>query len=70
MNEAEFLTLVAEILETQSSTLSLSSELDTIDWDSLSNLSFIAEIDSKLNKKIDAQLLEDAATISDLYKLI
>lgn len=70
MNEAEFLTLIAEILETQSSTLSLSSELDNIDWDSLSNLSFIAEIDSKLNKKIDAQLLEDAATISDLYKLI
>lgn len=70
MNEVEFLTLVAEILETQSSTLSLSSELDSIDWDSLSNLSFIAEIDSKLNKKIDAQLLEDAATISDLYKLI
>ena len=68
-NEA-LLELVALILEVEEGTVALSDNLAEIDWDSLSNLSFIAEIDERLGVSIDADELANAETVADLQKLV
>lgn len=70
MDQNEFLVLAAEILEVEESEVTLDSSLDDIDWDSLANISFIAEIDSKLNKLINPEELNKCESLSDVYTLI
>jgi acyl carrier protein len=70
MDKTEFLTLVADILEVDAETVTFESSLDDIDWDSLSNISFIAEVDTKANAKVDADELAKASTVADLYSLV
>lgn len=69
MERAEFITIVADILEVDPGTVSLTDVLDEIDWDSLSNIGFIAEIDETNGTHIDADELAKAVTVSDLYDL-
>lgn len=70
MNQNEFLVLAAEILEVEETEVTLQSSLDDLDWDSLANISFIAEIDSKLNKSINPEQLNKCESLSDIYALI
>lgn len=70
MNKADFITLVEEVLEVDEGTVELDSSLEELDWDSLCNITFIAEIDSKLGKSISADDLVSAKTVSDLYALV
>ncbi|MDI6023762.1 acyl carrier protein [Leucobacter sp. UT-8R-CII-1-4] len=70
MDTQSFLDLVATILEVEAEKLSLTDNLFDIDWDSLSNISFIAEIDERLGLSIDADELANAATIADLKHLV
>lgn len=70
MESGELIELVAEILEVETEKLSLSDRLDDIDWDSLSNLSFIAEIDERLGLSISADALAEAETVADLHRLV
>lgn len=70
MESAALLELVAGILEVEVGDLSLSDELEQHDWDSLSNLAFIAEIDERLGIAIDADELAQAKTVGDLQALI
>ncbi len=70
MDQNEFLVLAAEILEVGATEVSLDSSLDDIDWDSLANISFIAEIDSKLNKSVNPEQLNQCESLSDIYALI
>lgn len=67
MNNVELLELVAEILETEA--VELSDVLDDRGWDSLSNLTFIAEVDDRTGKSIDATALAQATTVADLLAL-
>lgn len=69
MDETTFLNLVAEILETDVADVKLSDELDELGWDSLSNISFIAEVDEAVGVTIDADDLAKAATVADLLAL-
>lgn len=70
MEQATFIELIAEILEVEPNSVSFSDVLDDIDWDSLSNISFIAEIDTVLGQSIDADELTRASTVADLYSLV
>lgn len=69
MDETTFLNLVAEILETDVADVKLSDELDELGWDSLSNISFIAEVDEAVGVTIDADDLAKAGTVADLLAL-
>ena len=69
MDEQTFLQLVADILEVDASDVDLSGDLETLGWDSLSNISFIAEIDERVGVTIDPDALADAATVADLRTL-
>jgi acyl carrier protein len=48
----------------------MSTKLDSIGWDSLSNLSLIAKLDELAGMQVDANLLMQAETIEDLFKLL
>jgi acyl carrier protein len=69
MDEKVFLELVAEILETDVSEVGLDQELDALGWDSLSNISFIAEVDDRIGVTINADDLAEAVTVADLRAL-
>lgn len=70
MEQNDFLHLAAEILEVDTSDVSLESNLDDIDWDSLANISFIAEIDSRLSKSVNPESLNNCAKLGDIYSLV
>ncbi|MCZ4300528.1 acyl carrier protein [Microbacterium oxydans] len=69
MDEKAFLDLVAEILEVEVDDVALADELDVIGWDSLANISFIAEVDEAVGVTIDADELANAKTVADLHAL-
>ena len=68
MNDESLLKLVAEILEIDEVTLD--ADLEDLGWDSLSNLSFIADIDDATGITIDADQLAEAKTVADLKALV
>lgn len=70
MDQDELLNVVAEILEVEPGTVTLTDRLEDIDWDSLSNISFIAEVDTRLGATLDADQLASAATVEDLFLLV
>jgi len=70
MEETAVLALVEEILESESGSVSLSDSLEDLEWDSLSSLSFIAEIDARLGITIDAAELSKAASVADIIGLV
>lgn len=68
MEQEKLVALIAEILETES--VSTDADLADLGWDSLSNLSFIAEVDEQFDVAIDAAELSEAATVADLVALV
>jgi acyl carrier protein len=70
MEESDFISLVEEILEVAPGSVSMTDTLDDIEWDSLSNISFIAEVDARLGASINADQLSKAATVTDIYALV
>jgi acyl carrier protein len=70
LKDFEFLDLLASIVQIGVEELSMSTKLDSIGWDSLSNLSLIAKLDELLGMQVDANLLMQAETIEDLFKLL
>lgn len=70
METSALLGLVAEVLETDVEGLSLDDSLDERDWDSLCNLSFIAEVDERFGLTVEADALVDAKTVGDLQAIL
>lgn len=70
MEETQFLTLIEEVLEVNPGTLEITMSLESVEWDSLSNLTLISLLDSQYGKQIGAQQLQDATNLSDLFALI
>jgi acyl carrier protein len=68
MEKNTLLQLVAEILEVD--TVSETESLENQGWDSLANLSFIAEADMRAGIEINADELADAQTVDDLFALV
>ena len=69
MDQTEFIALVEETLEVSSGTVNMSDNLSDIDWDSLSNISFIAALDTSHSAVIDADTLAKCETVEDLYNM-
>lgn len=70
MDENALLKIVAEILEVDVDEVALTDELDALGWDSLANISFIAEVDTAAGVTIGADALADAVTVADLHALV
>lgn len=70
MNDERFLAVIAGILEVDPTEVTLADDLDASGWDSLSNISFIAEIDDALGVTLEADALADAKTVADLRALV
>jgi acyl carrier protein len=70
MNEADFRDMLEQILEVESGSVSMDASLDELDFDSLTTLSFISEVDTRLGVAIDASRIADATTPADLLAAI
>ena len=70
MTTAEFIQFVEETLEVDSGTVALTDVLDDIEWDSLANISFIAEVDTRFGVSLDSERLAKSETVSDLLGLL
>lgn len=68
MNNQIVSNIIAEIMEVDSVELSL--ELHEGNWDSLAVISFIAEVDSKLGKLLDAKSVLESKTVAELVSLV
>jgi acyl carrier protein len=70
MTKSEFLAMIEEILETDAGSVNLDARLEDLGWDSLSDVSFIAEVDSALDMEVNANQLVKCETVADLMKLV
>ncbi|MBX3094054.1 MAG: acyl carrier protein [Cryobacterium sp.] len=70
MDEESLLRMVEAIAEVAPGTVTLETELDALNWDSLANLGFISEVDSALDVTVSAEQLSKAATVADLGAVV
>ncbi|WP_412501515.1 acyl carrier protein [Shewanella chilikensis] len=64
----KLLEIVAEILEDDDVTLD--TELNDENWDSLAVVTFISEADNEFDKMISPSLLNNVEKVSDLLELV
>ncbi|GGZ22691.1 acyl carrier protein [Asticcacaulis endophyticus] len=70
MDKPAFFAAVAEILETETTGLTGDETLDALgNWDSLAVISFVAMVDSDLDRIVDNEKLKQAKTLNDLADL-
>lgn len=66
MNEKERIELLEEIMDLDEGTLNLTDELSSYEeWDSLTALTFISEMDSRFGRKITGQEIKSFVTVKD-----
>lgn len=70
MNSDQVLQVVAKVLEVDLETINLLDKLETLGWDSLSSLGFLAILDQDFGLQIDAQELARASTTAELIALV
>ncbi|RAR47225.1 acyl carrier protein [Flavobacterium lacus] len=69
--ETKFLEMMAEVFEMEDKVMLMSDTFRDYDmWDSLTQLSLIAEIDDVYNVVIDGEAFKKLTTLSDLYEAI
>ena len=69
MEEKAFLNEIEKILELKQNSLDGSESLESLEWDSLTALHFIAFADKTFSKKINANDISNCKNVSDLRKL-
>jgi acyl carrier protein len=70
MDNEEFLNDLAEALETDKESLTPDTELESLAWDSLTQVSTIALIDQYFDTTVSAKHLESCQTVGDIFDLI
>lgn len=68
--ESQLLEIVAEILELEIEEVTLETELDEANWDSLAIVSFIAEADSEFDKVLSPKDVSSVNSVKGLLDLI
>ena len=68
--ESQLLEIVAEILELEVEEVTLETELDEANWDSLAIVSFIAEADSEFDKVLSPKDVSSVNCVKHLLDLI
>ncbi|SUC37287.1 Phosphopantetheine attachment site [Providencia rustigianii] len=66
--EEQVLNIIAEILEVE--TVTLNTELNEENWDSLAVVTFISEIDSNFDQILSPTSVNKANTVLDLLNLV
>jgi acyl carrier protein len=70
MDEQQFLTRIAEVVEVDAASISMSSPLgDLQNWDSLSRVGFLALLDQHYGKTVEPDDLDQAKVVGDLWIL-
>lgn len=70
MTKKEFLTLLTEILELPTDSLTGAEPLSEVEgWDSLAVLNFIAMVDEHCGITVSPKRIVDCKTVDDLYAL-
>jgi acyl carrier protein len=70
MDQHELIALVEEILEIDAGTVAIDDDLDDLGWDSLANITFIAEVDERTGRTIGSATLAECSTVSELWDLV
>ncbi len=71
MSDKERIELLEEIMDLDSGTLKAEDKLaDYEEWDSLSILSFISEMDSKFGKKVSGDQVKALVTVADAISMM
>ena len=70
MTKQDFLKLIEEMLEADPGSLSGDEPLETLIWDSLAVVSFIALADEHLGVAVSPQALSEATTLADVLALV
>lgn len=70
MTRQEFLVKLEELLELDANTLTGSESLDSLPWDSLAIVSFIALVDENLELSLKAESVARAKSVGDLLSLV
>lgn len=66
MSEKEKIELLEEIMDLDINTLKVNDELaDFEEWDSLTALTFISEMDERFGRKITGEQIKNFVTVSD-----
>lgn len=66
MNEKEKIELLEEIMDLEAETLKLDDNLaEYEEWDSLTALTFISEMDSRFSKKVTGDQIKSFVTVAD-----
>lgn len=66
MNELERIELLEEIMDVEPNTLHIDDVLaDYEEWDSLTALTFISEMDERFGKKLSGEQLKKFVTVAD-----
>lgn len=66
MNEKEKIELLEEIMDLEAETLKLDDALaEYEEWDSLTALTFISEMDSRFSKKVTGDQIKSFVTVAD-----
>ena len=69
MNNSSVVKLVSEITEIEEAALNSDVSLESLGWDSLSVLSFMAKCESEFGIILDSEVLSRALSIGDLVQL-
>jgi acyl carrier protein len=70
MNLDTLLRALETMLGRTGGSITVDSRLDALDWDSMSELSFIAMADSKLDVRVAAGAVTECETVGDLVRLL
>jgi acyl carrier protein len=70
MTKSEFITQIEEMLEATPGVANENTPLDSMGWDSMSIVGFIAMADRKLGVSIPPAKLAKALTVADLIALV
>lgn len=71
MNEQEKICLLEEIMDLEKGTLKVDDELAGFDeWDSLTALTFISEMDERFGKKVTGNQIKSFVTVADAISIM
>ncbi|AQY65115.1 acyl carrier protein [Pseudomonas veronii] len=63
----KILRLIEEAMEVEEGSIALGQ---TLDWDSIAVVTFMALVDEHLDKRVSADLLNKCVTVDDVVKLV
>jgi acyl carrier protein len=70
MTQTDFLSWIEHLLSLSPGSVNIEATLESINWDSLVNMTFIAAFDEKFQVELDVDKLFEAKKLVDVYKLV